>query len=81
MSHPHLYNQNAKHYALSYFMSLFCGTDGIVSYVLKQAAPAYKEISNDADLEKALSQQNGVVVGEWCNCNLRFVILHFNKVC
>jgi len=37
--------------------------DGIVSYVLKQAAPAYKEISNDADLEKALSQQNGVVVG------------------
>jgi len=37
--------------------------DGIVKFILKQAAPAYKEISTPAQLEKFLTYPDGVVVG------------------
>merc|ERR1719431_893038 len=37
--------------------------DGIVSYVLKQAAPAYKELDSAADVAKFLKGQDGVVIG------------------
>jgi len=37
--------------------------DGIVSYVMKQAAPAYKELNSAADVEKFLKGHDGVVVG------------------
>jgi len=37
--------------------------DGIVKFILKQAAPAYKELSTPEALEKFLTYQDGVVVG------------------